>query len=115
MKFFLMSAVGLALVAWAGSAQAADGAAVWKANKCQMCHGEAGKADTKIGKAKKIRDMTTAEWQKAVSDDAIKKSIKEGVDRKTDGTTQKMKAYPKLKAEEVDALIKLIRSWAPKS
>ena len=92
-------------------AQAADGAAVWK-KKCKKCHGDAGKGDSKMGKKMKVADMTTAEWQKKYDDAAIKKAITEGVDRKDGDTKKKMKGYKDLAAEEIDALIKLIRSFA---
>lgn len=91
------------------------GLKIWKAQKCDTCHGAGGKADTKIGQAKKISDMTTADWQKKVTDEAARTAITKGIDRTVDGKQEKMKAYDKLKAEEIDALIKLMRSWAPKT
>ena len=110
-RMFLISAFATAMLAAPATSNAADGAAVWKSNKCAMCHGDTGKGDSKMGQKKKVDDMTTADWQKKFSDDAIKKAITEGVNRDKDGVKQKMKGY-KLAADELDALVKLIRSWA---
>jgi cytochrome c553 len=77
---------------------------IWKA-KCKSCHGEDGKADTKTGKKEKIADMTTAAWQKEWTDEKQKTIILEG-----SKDNKKMKPFKdKLKAEEVDGLIKFIR------
>ena len=48
------------------SADATD--RVFKA-KCASCHGEDGKGHTKEGEKMKIGDMTSADWQKKVSDE----------------------------------------------
>jgi mono/diheme cytochrome c family protein len=84
----------------------AEGVAdVWKA-KCKSCHGEDGKAKTQMGKKEKIPDMTTAEWQKAHSDEKIRTVIAEG-----SKDNAKMKAFKdKLTPEQIDALVKHIRS-----
>ena len=77
---------------------------IWKA-KCKSCHGEDGKADTKTGKKEKIADMTTDAWQKEWTDEKQKKMILDG-----SKDNKKMKPFKdKLKAEEVDGLIKFIR------
>ncbi len=41
---------------------------LWK-SKCGSCHGADGKAQTEKGKKMKMEDYTTAEWQKAKTDD----------------------------------------------
>jgi mono/diheme cytochrome c family protein len=89
--------------AWADD----DIPAVWKA-KCASCHGEDGKAQTKTGKKEKIDDMTVAEWQSEWTDEKIKKVINEGA------KDTKMKAFnKKLTPEQIDGLVKHIRSFKP--
>ena len=87
-----------------GSALAAgkDGAAVYK-SKCLMCHGKDGVP--KPGFAKRgVKSLADAEWQKATSDDDIRKVILEG----SKGTL--MRAYKnELSDEDVEALIKHLR------
>jgi len=92
-----------------------DAAKVWVA-KCNKCHGDTGKADTKMGEKMAVGNMTTAEWQKKYDDVAIKKAVVVGVDKTENGVKKKMKGYKdELKPEEIDALLALIRSWAPKN
>jgi len=110
--------VGIAVAGWLlaapGTSQAADGAEVWGKLKCKTCHGDTGKADTKIAKKQGIPSMATAEWQGKFTDDAIKKGITDGVNRTEDGKKKKMKGYKdKLGDGDLDALVKLIRSWKP--
>jgi cytochrome c6 len=116
MKFLLLT-VGV-IIASANVARAEEdspGMKVWKAQKCEKCHGDAGKADSKLGKKKGIADMTTAEWQKKTTDEAIKKAINDGLERDLNGNKETMQSYKdKLKPAEIDALLALIRSWAPK-
>ena len=84
----------------------ADVAEIWK-SKCAMCHGEDGKAETKQGKKLKIHDMSAAEFQTKHTDDQLKKAITEGVPK------TKMKAFKdKYSAEEIDGLVKQVRSLA---
>lgn len=96
-----------------GRAEAADGAAVWKAQKCHTCHGEGGKGDTKICDKMGCEDMTSAAWQKKFTDADLKKATTEGVDREKNGKKQKMKGYS-MGPEDLEALIKLMRSFGPK-
>jgi len=107
--------IGILLaVAFAAAARAADKTErTWQA-KCASCHGDDGKAQTAKGKEMAIRDVTTAEWQKA-SDDDLQKSIENGVDRTQDGKKQQMDPYKdKLKPEQIKDLIKYMRSLAAK-
>lgn len=81
-----------------------DAPAIWK-SKCKGCHGDTGKADTKKGKEYKVEDLTIAKWQDKHTDDDIKKGITEGVPK------TKMKGFKdKLSAEEIDALVKHVRT-----
>ena len=85
---------------------------LWNA-KCKSCHGKDGKAQTKMGKMMKTADMTTAEWQRKYSDQAMDKTIRKGLKRKFEGATQMMPGYQQFSDEEVAAFIKLIRTWNP--
>lgn len=99
--------IALLSLSFAASAFAADDTAkVWKA-KCASCHGEDGKAQTKQGKAEKIEDMTTAEWQTEWTDEKMKTIILEG-----SKDNKKMKPFKgKLTDQQVDDLIKHIRGF----
>ena len=80
----------------------------WKA-KCASCHGADGKAQTDQGKKAGIPDYTSAEFQKSKTDDQLKSAIANGV--KTD--KGEMDGYKdKLSGEEIDNLVKLVRSLA---
>ena len=102
-------AVVLAL-SLSGAAFAEDSVAdTWKA-KCKSCHGEDGKAKTKMGEKEKIPDFTNAAWQKRHSDDQIKDAI-------TNGSKENAKMKPfkdKLTPEQIDGLVKYIRGMQAK-
>jgi mono/diheme cytochrome c family protein len=81
------------------------GAALYK-TKCAACHGPDGKGETAIGKANKLRDLSSAEVQKQ-SDTELAAIIESG--------KGKMPAYGKsLKPEQVKELVAYIRSLAKK-
>ena len=84
----------------------------WKA-KCSSCHGEDGKGATEQGKKMEVRDMSTADFQKDVTDAKAKEAITNGVKRKTkDGKPQEMEAYKdKIKPEDMDGLVAYIRTF----
>jgi len=87
-----------------GAALADDAADNWKA-KCKSCHGEDGKAHTRMGQKEKIADFTSPEWQKHNSDDSIRDVIANGSKENA-----KMKAFKeRLSPEEIDGLVKYIR------
>lgn len=84
----------------------------WKA-KCASCHGEDGKGNT--DQAKKmggLRDLSSAEVQKKLTDDKIKEVIAKGVKEKKGDKNAEMDAYPDLAPATVDGLVKLIRGLA---
>jgi mono/diheme cytochrome c family protein len=86
----------------------ADSADLFKA-KCSSCHGEDGKAATKIGKKEKIDDFTTEKFQAGITDDKILGIITNGV------PDTKMKAFSgKLTADEIAALAKYVRTFKGK-
>lgn len=88
----------------AAEVPAAQTQATWK-KQCASCHGQAGAADTKMGRKHEIDDMTDAGWQDRHDDGKLRDAIAHG----KKGT--KMKAYDKkLSAEEIDALVAHIRT-----
>jgi mono/diheme cytochrome c family protein len=100
-KFALVFTLSLSAAAYAEETSADT----WKA-KCKGCHGDDGKAKTKMGEKEKISDMTTAEWQTKHSDEQIKDAISNGSKENT-----KMKAFKdKLTPEQIDGLVKYIRA-----
>ncbi|QSQ20232.1 cytochrome c [Pyxidicoccus parkwayensis] len=103
-RFALVMALSLA-----SSAYAEDIADVWKA-KCKSCHGEDGKAQTKMGQKESIDDFSSPAWQKHESDEELREVITEGSSR-----NKKMKAYKdKLTPEQIDGLVRYIRTLKAK-
>jgi cytochrome c553 len=100
-KFALVLTLSLSAAAYAEDT-AAD---TWKA-KCKGCHGDDGKAKTKMGEKEKIPDLTNAEFQKKHSDDQLKDVITNG-----SKDNAKMKAFKdKLTPEQIDGLVKYVRA-----
>ena len=57
-----------------------------------------------------IRDYTSAEWQKGITDAQMKTAINDGLKREKNGKQQEMDGYKeKLDGPAVDALVALIR------
>ena len=78
-----------------------DSGADYKA-RCAMCHGPDGKGDTAMGKKFGLKDLGSAEVQ-GQSDADLTTTITKGKD--------KMPAYgDKLSKEQIDGLVKYIRS-----
>lgn len=83
----------------------ADAAATY-AQKCAMCHGKAGAGDGAAAAAlnPKPPDFTTAEFQKARTDEALVAVI-------TDGKSPMMPSYKsQLSADEITALVAYLRT-----
>ena len=78
---------------------------LWKA-QCAACHGQTGKGDTDKGKQLKVNDMTTAAFQ-GKTDDDFKKAIATGVKWEAGD----MPAFKDLTPDQVNGLVKLIRSF----
>jgi mono/diheme cytochrome c family protein len=87
--------------------RAADVKTNW-ANDCAQCHGQDGRADTKMGKMLNAKDLTDPKVQSEFTDAKATQSIKEGV--KQNGKTT-MKAFGgKLTDDEVKALVAYVRT-----
>jgi cytochrome c oxidase cbb3-type subunit 3 len=101
LRFGLILAACLSFAALAaGAPDSPDGAALFK-QKCSMCHGPDGKGFAAL----KTPDFTDPKWQASKTDEEIANTIKNG----KQGTM--MQAFGKqLKDEEIDALVKQIRS-----
>jgi cytochrome c oxidase cbb3-type subunit III len=88
----------------AAAADQPDGAALFKQN-CSMCHG----ADGKGFAALKTPDFTDPKWQASKTDQEISSVIKNGK------PNTMMQAFgSKLKDDEIEALVKQIRSFNKK-
>jgi cytochrome c2 len=113
-RFFMAGAVAMGLamspaVAFAGDAQVERGIAVYKAQKCNLCHliaGEGKKTGTTLdGVGAKLSDAEIKEWLTHPKDAAAKaKSTKKPV----------MKDYSKLPAADLDALVAYMKTLTKK-
>ncbi len=102
---------GLLALAFVAPANAADKTERLWSSKCASCHGEDCKAQTAKGKEMKTRDCSTADWNKQFSDAQIKEKIENGVTGERDGVKKQMDGYKdKLKPDQIDALVKFMRS-----
>jgi mono/diheme cytochrome c family protein len=89
--------------------QAGDAKEIF-AKECAKCHGEDGKGQTKMGQKLGAKDWTDAKVQAEMKDDAMAKSIKEGV-KDSEGKI-KMKAFGEtLSDEEIKALVAITRGF----
>ncbi len=85
-------------------------ARVWKA-KCGSCHGATGAGDTAKGKEMNAPDLTSAKWQDANKDEAIKKAIAETQTVEIGGKKEELHGYAgELKPDQLDALVTYIRA-----
>jgi mono/diheme cytochrome c family protein len=96
------SLIILALVPAFSAYTIADGTADTFKSRCAPCHGATGAGDTTLGKNLKLRDLGSANVQKQ-PDDEFTTIISKG--------KGKMPAYDrKLSKQQIDDLVKLIRS-----
>ena len=96
----------LLCLSWTTAALADEAPDIWAA-KCKVCHGEDGRARTKVGAKEKIPDFTSPKWQSRHSDNFIKKTILNGSE-----DNPKMKPFKnKLTEQEIDSLVLHIRSF----
>ena len=75
-------------------------------NDCRKCHGKDGKG-TKRGKGLGVPDFTDGNWQEATTDKQMITTI-------TNGKKSMPKQGHKLSPEEIKAVVKYIRFFAPK-
>ncbi len=130
MKKLLISACALtafvALAAFGGAALAprahAEGTALSAAElgqaktlykkHCKKCHGWDGKGQTTMGKKQGVKDWTVAEWQGAVDDATMLKTIVEGW-KDAANPKRAMPAYAeRMKPEEMQLMVKTVRAFA---
>jgi len=79
-------------------------------HKCQFCHGEDGRGQTRKGKALKASNFTSARWQKHTTDDEIVSAITAGIPKK------KMPAFgQKLTPAQIASLVPYLRAFASKA
>ena len=95
------------LVFATGAAQAATARDNWE-NLCTSCHGTDGKAQNRMGKKLKIKDLSTAKAQARMKGEDMSKAITEGI--KVDGK-EKMKSFKgKLTPDEIKDLVAHVRT-----
>jgi len=100
-------AMGLSTTAFA------DAANDYKA-KCSSCHGQDGKGQTKMGKKLNIKDLTAAAVQDALTDESIIKQITDGVKDEKTGKDRMPALGKKLSAEQIKALVPIVRAFKGK-
>ena len=97
----ILAAVGTAVLA-----EGPDGKALYQ-SKCASCHGADGVAK-EVWAKKGAHNFNDPAWQKEKSDESLYKATAEGIKEKM------MPAYKeKLTKEEIDAIVKHIRTLAP--
>jgi mono/diheme cytochrome c family protein len=97
----IKSLVLIASLALAGSAFAADGAAIFKA-KCAMCHGADGSASTGMGKSMGLKPLGSPEVQK-MSDADLTALV-------TNGKGKMPASKGKLSDDEISAVVKYVHT-----
>lgn len=86
---------------------ATNAATIWKKD-CAKCHGEDGRADTKIGHKRLMNDLTDASFQAKFTDEEATKSIKFGL-KDAKGKVI-MKAIKGVSDDDIKALVAYVRS-----
>ena len=77
--------------------------------KCASCHGDDGKAETKLGQKYKAKSFASSAFQAKASDQKLLDAIENGV--------QDTKMHPfkdKLSPDEIKAMVQMVRSFGPK-
>lgn len=96
----LVSAFGASVAVAAPAAENFD-------NLCAKCHGADGKAQGKMGKKLKIRDMTTETYKKELDDAKAVAVLKDGITK--DGKEIKKSFAGDLSEADMKALIAYVR------
>lgn len=107
----LILAGALAAALPVGIAGAADVKALWEKH-CTQCHGPDGRGGTKMGKKLKIRDLTDTRVQSEVTDEQMRRNIKEGV--KDAAGKVRMKPAENVTDAEIEALVRHVRTLRSK-
>jgi len=77
--------------------------------RCKVCHGADGKAQTKKGRQLKAKDFTRPKFQQHTTDKEIVDAITNGIKKR------KMPAFKdKLSPEEIQALVGYVRAFGKK-
>jgi mono/diheme cytochrome c family protein len=107
---FLLLAVSMASAVHAAAPAAGpSGKEVWSEN-CMLCHGEKGQP-SEAGKRVGAADLSAPAWQASRTDDQIKNIVTNGPGK----PNTMMRAFrDELSAEEIDAVVKYIRTLAAK-
>lgn len=90
-----------------------EGKTLFVRAKCIKCHGEDGKGDTEKGQELKAPDFTSAAYQKETNDQEMTETILNG---SKEHKTLKILMPPyksKLTQEEVQVLVRYVRSLGP--
>jgi mono/diheme cytochrome c family protein len=113
-KTMITASLALALASMAGLACAAD--QVYD-GKCMKCHGANGDGKGKMADLldPKPTDFTAADWQAKATDADITEAITNGGKSSKLKIGRKMPDFgAKLKADQIEALVKKVRSFAKK-
>jgi len=100
----ILVVLGMVLLTSPAASFADDGATLYK-SKCAMCHGPDGKGETAMGKKLGLKDLASAEVQKA-TDAEINDTISKG--------KGKMPASKSLTPDQVKDLVGFVRSLGKK-
>ena len=106
----LFAGMALAVLGAVSLAAPDDATAKLFKARCSICHGVDGRGDTTAGKAAGVKDWTDGKTLKALSDEQIEQTIRNGV-KAPDGK-DRMPPFPKLSDDQVKALRAHIRSLA---
>jgi mono/diheme cytochrome c family protein len=92
-----------------GAAWADSGQEIFE-KKCATCHGKDGKGDTKMGRERKVLDLSDAAVQAKFTDEKAITDVTEGVpDKKFPSFKEK------LSADEIKTAVAYVRTLAPKA
>jgi cytochrome c553 len=86
---------------------AANAATLWKKD-CAKCHGEDGRADTKIGHKRLMNDLTDASFQAKFTDAEATQAIKSGL-KDAKGKVI-MEAVKGVSDDDIKALVAYVRT-----
>lgn len=98
----------LLLLSLASVGHASGPSELWR-SKCKGCHGRDGRAHTRMGRTHHMQDLTSARFQRKVTDAQLRQVIENGSPK-----DKKMKAFKgRLTPEEIRSLVRFIRALKP--